>query len=152
MMRQRTVEIYVGFFILIGILALIFLAFKVSGLSEQAFAKNYSITADFTTIGGLKVRAPVKIGGVTIGEVKKITLNTQTFQAVVIMAIDAKNSDLPDDSSASIYTEGLLGSNYISVNPGYSTSFLKQGSVIGDTHSALVLENLIGQFLFNIKK
>ena len=152
MLRQRTIEIYVGLFMLIGILALVFLAFKVSGLSTQAFDKHYSVTAKFTTIGGLKVRAPVKIGGVKIGEVTAIDLDPETYQAVVTLKINDDRRDIPTDSSASIFTEGLLGSNYISITPGYATDYLTNRSEIEDTHSALVLENLIGQFLFNIKK
>jgi len=152
MLRQRVIEIYVGLFILIGILALIFLAFKVSGLSTQAFDQHYTVTAKFTTIGSLKVRSPVKIGGVKIGEVTSIALDPQTYQAVVTLKINSDHQDVPNDSSASIFTEGLLGSNYVSITPGYAADFLKNGDEVTDTHSALVLENLIGQFLFNIKK
>lgn len=151
-MHRRLVELIVGIFVVLVIIAFIFLAFKVSGLTSLSGASGYEVTADFDNIGGLKTRAPVRISGVEVGQVDSITLNPETFQAVVTMTISNKQNTLPVDTSASIYTEGLLGANYISLEPGYQTKYLKEGSVIKSTHSALVLEKLIGQFLFNVKK
>ena len=108
------------------------------------------MTAAFDDIGGLKVRAPVKIGGVQIGEVAQINLDPNTFKAVVKMHIDDQFKDIPDDSSAGIYTAGLLGDNYISITPMYSKNMLKNDSTIDVTRSAMVLEKLIGQLLYKI--
>lgn len=136
---------------LAGILALLVLALKVSGLGNFASSNGYAVTAAFDNVGDLKVRAPVTMSGVKVGEVTGISLDTTTFKAVVAMRLNADQNKIPTDSSASIFTQGLLGSNYINLNPGYDETFLKQGSVISDTHPALILENLIGQFLFSIK-
>lgn len=152
MMKMRTVEITVGAFILFGILSLLMLALQVSGLSH--FFKEepgYHVKAEFTNIGGLKVRAKVSLGGVLIGRVVKISLEPETFNADVWMAIDAKQVDkLPIDSRASILTAGLLGDNYISLTPGFDDKeFLKEGDVIplGNTDSAVILEQLISKFV-----
>lgn len=150
MMPQRYVESLVGVFLLLAITSLAVLAFKVSGLTSFFPAKTYSVSADFDDIGGLKVRSPVKIGGVQIGEVEQIALDPVTFKAVVRMKIQTKFSDIPDDSSAGIYTSGLLGDNYVSITPMYNQNYLKNGSKLEMTHSAMVLEKLIGQFLYKI--
>lgn len=150
MLSQRTIETFVGLFVLVGILFLMILAFKVSGLTSFFKKEGYEVVAEFDDIGQLKVRGPVKIGGVNIGEVTKIKLDPQSYRAKVTLLIDARVRDIPDDSSASILTAGLLGDNYIAITPMYSTQFLKEGSVIAETHSAMVLEKMIGQFLFNI--
>ena len=151
MKQRRVVETFVGLFMLLAIAGLIFLAFKVSGLTESNFDKGYSITASFENIGSLKVRAPVKIGGVAIGKIQSIVLNNTTYQADVTMLI-YNQYKIPEDSTANIYTEGLLGSNYLIFAPGYSKTYLKPGSKVQQTTSALILEKLIGQFLFNVKK
>ena len=135
-----------------GVLALTVLALKVSGLTTEFSGKGYVVTADFDNIGDLKVRAPVTIGGVKIGQVSNIALDEKTFKARVSLKIDNKQNQIPLDSSASIFTEGLLGSNYISIVPGFDEAVLTQGSEIQETHSALILENLIGQFLFSVNK
>ena len=150
MLSQRTMETVVGLFLLAGILCFIVLAFKVSGLTSYFKRDGYNVSAEFDDIGQLKVRGPVKMGGVTIGEVTHIGLNTSSYRAVVTMRIDTKISDIPSDSSASILTAGLLGDNYISITPMYSPEFLKNGSVIQDTHPAMILEKMIGQFLFSV--
>ncbi len=150
MLSQRSIEIFVGLFVLAALLALITLAFKVSGLTSFFKAPGYDVTARFEDIGQLKVRAAVKMSGVSIGEVTGIRLDPETFQAVVKMRLYSNFNDIPDDSSAAILTAGLLGDNYIAISPMYSTSFLKQGSQITDTKSAMILEKLIGQFLFKI--
>lgn len=150
MLSQRTIETLVGLFLLAGILCLIVLAFKVSGLTTYFKRDGYVVSAEFDDIGQLKVRGPVKMGGVTIGEVTRIGLDSTSYRAVVTMRIDTKISDIPSDSTASILTAGLLGDNYIAITPMYSPEFLKNGSVIQDTHSAMILEKMIGQFLFSV--
>ncbi|MES2216777.1 MAG: outer membrane lipid asymmetry maintenance protein MlaD [Pseudomonadota bacterium] len=150
MLSQRTLESFVGLFLLAAIAALLVLAFKVSGLTSFFKAEGYDVTAQFDDIGGLKVRAPIKIGGVLVGEVSGITLDPANFRAVVKMHIDSRFDHIPDDSSVGILTSGLLGDNYIAITPMYSTAFLKNGSVIEDTHSAMILEKLIGQLIYKV--
>ncbi len=151
-MRQRKVEIIVGLFVVIALMCLAFLALRVSGLIVSTGGARYAVTANFDNVGDLRVRAPVSIAGVRVGQITHIQLDEQTFEAVVTMEIDENQSNIPVDSSASIYTEGLLGSNYVSVSPGVEDKALHSGSVITSTHSAIILENLIGQFLFNVNK
>lgn len=150
-MRNRTLEIIVGLFMVVGFLGLLFLAFKVSGLTLGAAGPTYQITADFDDIGSLRLRAPVQVSGVTVGRVLAINLDPNTFRARVTLQIDNKYNDLPVDTSASIFTQGILGSNYIALSPGFETDSLKDGGHIDTTHSALILENLIGQLLFSLK-
>ncbi len=150
-MRKPIVELVVGLFMLIGIVALVILAFKISGLTSFGNSKTYTVTADFDNIGDLKPRAPVTLAGVVVGQVGKIVLDSKTFRAHVVLLIYAKNNDSPTDSSASIFTQGLLGSNYISLTPGFADTNLKNGDRIEVTRSALILENLIGQFLYSFK-
>jgi phospholipid/cholesterol/gamma-HCH transport system substrate-binding protein len=152
-MKLRTVEITVGAFMIIGILCLLMLAIQVSGLSN--FVKEepgYRVRAEFTNIGSLKVRAKVTIAGVAVGRVVKIQLEPDTYNATVWLALDPKRlSKLPTDTRASILTAGLLGDNYISLTPGFSESFLKEGDIISinDTDSAIILEQLVSKFLAN---
>lgn len=143
-------ETFVGLFLLAAIGALMVLAFKVSGLTSFFKTEGYNVTAAFDDIGQLKVRAAVKISGVTVGEVNSIRLDPTTYKAVVTLHINSNVKDIPDDSAASILTAGLLGDNYIEIAPMYSTTFLKNGSEIQETHAAMILEKLIGQFLFKI--
>lgn len=149
-MSQRFIEMTVGLFLLAAIAALLVLAMKVSGLTSFFHTEGYTVTAMFDDIGQLKIRAPVKIGGVTIGEVTGIHLDSTEYRAVVSMRIDQKIKDIPEDSSASILTAGLLGDNYISLTPMYSDHYLTNNSEIHETHSALILEKLIGQLLFKL--
>lgn len=149
-MQKKTLEILVGAFMMAGFAALFMLALKVSGLSNQLAQNGYQIKADFDNIGSLKTRAPVTIAGVKIGQVTHIELNSSTYKATVTMSINKDQNTLPKDSSASIFTEGLLGSNYISLSPGYDEDFLKNGDIIQNTHPALVLESLIGQLIFKL--
>lgn len=151
--NNKIIDFVVGLFILAGLLGLIFLAFKVSGLTVAAVGNHnfYTITAEFDNIGGLSVRAPVSVSGVTVGRVSAIQLDPTTFRAKVTLQINNKFHQFPSDSSASILTQGLLGSNYISLSPGFDTTTLKSGSVIETTHSALILENLVGQLIYNLK-
>lgn len=157
MKKQRQVDVSVGLFMLFGLLAFFFMLLKVSGFSAEAFDKGYQVRADFVDIGGLKVRAPVKIAGVKIGEVTKIILQPGQLNASVLLRINSRVPIPYDDVSARILTEGLLGSNYISIVPGFDNEqsdhpYLKNGDVIAKTQEAIVLENLIGQLLFSIKK
>lgn len=150
MLSQRLVETLVGLFLLFALTALTVLAFKVSGLTSLFPTDSYMVTAKFDDIGGLKIRSPVKIGGVQIGEVSEIGLDPVTFKAIVKMRIQQQFNDIPDDSSAGILTSGLLGDNYIAITPMYSKTFMKNGSQIEYTNSAMVLEKLIGQFIYKI--
>lgn len=149
-MRNHWLEVGVGFFIIVALCGLLFLAFKVSGLTQLGNGHYYVLKADFDNIGGLKVRAPVSVSGVTVGRVSNIQLDPQTYRASVTLQINNGYKDLPDDTSASILTQGLLGSNYISLSPGFDQKMLQPGGRIETTHSALILENLIGQLMFNL--
>jgi len=142
-------EILVGAFMAAGFLALFFLAMRVSNLGAVTVGDGYQITARFQNVGGLKVRAPVSMGGVPLGKVIGIHFDPQTFDAVVTMEIDQKFSQIPDDTYAKIYTAGLLGEQYVGLEPGGSDQNLKAGSELKLTQSALVLEEVIGQFLFS---
>lgn len=152
------IEVTVGIFVLLAIASFIVLALKVSGLTSLTSNKGYHVTAEFANIGGLKVRAPVTIAGVKVGEVTDIKLQSGDLNAKVTMLIDGDQSKIPyDDTSARILTEGLLGSNYISLVPGFDEEgsehpFLREGDSIAKTQQAIILENLIGQLLFNINK
>lgn len=150
MLSQRTIESFVGLFLLAAIMALIVLAFKVSGLTSFFQPAGYNVTAAFDDIGQLKVRSPVKMGGVLVGEVSSITLDPSSFKAIVELHINSRFKEIPDDSSAGILTAGLLGDNYIAITPMYSPTFLKNGSEIQETHSAMILEKLIGQLIYKL--
>jgi phospholipid/cholesterol/gamma-HCH transport system substrate-binding protein len=150
MLHQRLIETLVGLFLIFALMAFSVLAFKVSGLTTLFPEKSYTISAEFDDIGGLKVRSPVKIGGVQIGEVSAIHLDEQSFKAIVRMRIYDEFNDIPDDSSAGIFTAGLLGDNYISITPMYNQTYLKDGSILQETNSAMVLEKLIGQFIYKL--
>lgn len=158
MNKQRYVDISVGLFMLLGLLALLVMAMKVSSISDFISKKGYQVTADFTDIGGLKVRAPVTVAGVRIGEVSRIELQPGELNAKVTMTLRSDKRIPFEDSSARILTEGLLGSNYISIVPGFEDEdskehpYLREGDAIAKTQEAIILENLIGQLLFNIKK
>lgn len=148
-MQTRTMELSVGVFVALGLAALLMLAMKVSNLSRLTEGDGYLITARFANIGGLKVRAPVTMAGVRIGRVTAISFDDETYEALVGMTIDKQYSRLPQDTSASIYTAGLLGEQYVSLEPGGEEQFLTDGGEIRLTQPALVLERLVGQFLFS---
>ncbi len=150
-MRNKIIEIAAGLFMILGLVGLSLLAFKVSGLTSLHEEAYYKVSANFDEIGNLKVRAPVLISGVKVGRVTDISLDQNTFRAKVLMHINKEFFQIPIDSSASILTQGLLGSNYIGITPGFETNTLKAGGLIETTHSALILENLLGQLLFNLK-
>lgn len=151
-MRNPWVEVGVGIFMLCAACGLLFLAFKVSGLTQMGNNHYYLLKADFDNIGGLKVRAPVSVSGVTIGRVGSIKLDPETYRAAVALQINNRFKDLPVDTSANILTQGILGSNYISLSPGYDKQYLQSGEQIKTTHSAMILENLVGQLMFNMKE
>jgi len=137
---------------LAGVIAFFALGLKVSNLSSYSNRGSYTLYAEFTNIGDLKARAPVTIAGVKVGQVANIRLDHKNFKAVVKIAMDEDNHDIPIDSTASILTQGLLGSNYISVEPGFDEEYLEDGGYIDMTNPAIILENLIGQFLFQTNK
>jgi phospholipid/cholesterol/gamma-HCH transport system substrate-binding protein len=147
-MSRRSIETLVGVFVLLGMAALLFLALKAANLASFGEHKGYTISARFDNIGGLKPRAPVRSAGVTVGRVKSISLDTKTYLGVVRMEID-NHVKFPKDTSAKILTAGLLGDQYIGLEPGGDEKELAQGDVIRQTQSAVVLENLIGQLIFN---
>ena len=149
---ERKIEFLVGFFIIITLLAAVFLAFKVSGLTTYSERNSYQVTAEFDNIGDLKRRAPVTVAGVKIGQVTGVHLDKNNYKAVVTMNLDLGEDNLPVDSSASIVTAGLLGANYISISPGFEDDYLKNGDQIVETHPALQLETMIGQLLFHMNK
>lgn len=148
-MKNRTLELTVGGFLIAGLLALAFLAIKVSGLTFAAPSDSYTIKAKFENVSGLTVRAKVTVGGVLIGRVTGISLDPESYSAIVEMAINGEVKGLTTDTSAAILTSGLLGEKYIGLVPGAEDTQLKPGDIIRDTQSALVLENLIGKFLSN---
>jgi len=149
MVQMRTMEIMVGAFMAAGFIALFFLAMQVSNLSNMSGNDGYRITARFDNIGGLKVRSPVSMAGVRIGRVTDISFDNTTYEAIVTMSLDGNHNTIPDDTFAKIYTAGLLGEQYIGLDPGGSEKFLTEGGKVSLTQSALVLEEIIGQFLFS---
>lgn len=150
MLNKRVLELLVGLFMLMGILAVFTLAFQVSGLSQYSTRASFHIDAVFDNIGDLKIRAPVTIAGVRVGEVDSIIIGNRDFKAKVGMRIDKRQDKLPVDTTAKILTAGLIGANYIELIPGYGDSDLKEGSLIIDTQPAIVLENLIGQLMYKL--
>ena len=148
-MAKKNLELAVGVFVSLGIAAFFMLALKVSDLASIGEDKGYRVTARFENIGGLKVRAPVTLGGVRIGRVVGIDLDPQSYEALVTLSIDPKYDRLPTDSSASILTSGLLGEQYVGLEPGGMDSTLKDGGTLKLTQSALVLEKLIGRLFTN---
>jgi len=147
-MAKKGIETLVGLFVLLGLAGLVFLSLKAANLGTFGTHDGYAVSARFDNIGGLKPRSPVRSAGVTVGRVTSITLDSKTFQGLVTMELD-KSVQFPRDSSAKILTSGLLGDQYIGIEPGAEEKNLVAGDVIKQTQSAVVLENLIGQFLFS---
>ncbi len=152
--QQRRLEIAVGLFVVIALTALALLSFKVATWGASGGSDSYSLYARFDNIGGLKERAPIKIGGVVIGRVASISLEPETYVPIVELKINARYSHLSETSSASILTSGLLGEQYIGISPGFlledeGIEVLRPGDYIQDTKPAMVLEEMIGQFLYN---
>jgi len=148
-MNRATIDLWVGIFFAAGIIALMLLAFKVSNASTSFRAdREYTVTADFENIGSLRPRAPVRSSGVLVGRVESVTFDTKKYQARVTLKIDERFA-FPKDTTASVLTSGLLGEQYLGLDAGGDEEMLKDGDPIKITQSAIVLEKLIGQFLFN---
>lgn len=147
-MGRKSIETLVGLFVVLGLLAMVFLALKAANLGSFSGGSTYTVKARFDNIGGLKPRAPVRSAGVKVGTVTRIGLDPQTYQGVVTLELQSK-FQFPKDSSAKILTAGLLGDQYIGIEAGPSEENLVAGQIITQTQSAVVLENLIGQFLAN---
>lgn len=147
-MQRSKNDVWVGLFVLIGAAAILFLALQAANLLNLSFQSTYRVSAEFDNVGGLKPKAAVRSGGVVVGRVEAITFDDKTFQARVMLALESRYA-FPKDSSLKILTSGLLGEQYIGVEPGGAEKNLVDGDVIKQTQSAVVLENLIGQFLFS---
>jgi phospholipid/cholesterol/gamma-HCH transport system substrate-binding protein len=147
-MRKSAIDVWVGIFVAIGLLAALFLALKVGNMNAVSFTPTYQISARFDNIGGLKPRAPVKSAGVVVGRISNISFDDKTYQATVNMTVE-DGYKFPKDSAAKILTSGLLGEQYIGLEAGGSDAMLVAGDKITQTQSAVVLENLISQFLYN---
>lgn len=155
-MQTKKSEIWVGIFLLMALLAGLFICLKAADVASMRTEPTYRIYATFDNIGGLKARSPVRIGGVVVGRVADIELDPKTYLPRVSLDIEERYNQIPDTSSLAIRTSGLLGEQYLALNVGFEdpemgTSMLKEGSTIQDTKSAMVLEDLIGQFLYNSK-
>jgi phospholipid/cholesterol/gamma-HCH transport system substrate-binding protein len=148
----RSIELSVGIFVGIGLAALFMLAMQASNLSSFSSEGSYQVSARFDNIGGLKVKSAVKVSGVKVGQVAEIDYDSETFEAVVVMNIEDRFNHFPRDTIASIFTSGLLGEQYIGLEPGGDDKLLANQSEIRHTQSAMVLEQLIGQFLFSKSK
>ncbi|WP_411726493.1 outer membrane lipid asymmetry maintenance protein MlaD [Methyloglobulus sp.] len=148
MQHSSTQDTLVGLFVASGIAGLFFLALQVSNLSSFTEQAGYTVTARFENSGGLKVKSPVSAAGVKIGQVSDISFDPKTYESVVKMRINSQYSSIPEDTTASILTAGLLGEQYVSLEPGGSGEYLKEGGKIEITQSAIILEKAIGQFLF----
>lgn len=147
-MNRKLIDLWVGVFVVAGFAAILFLALRVGNVSSANFAETYQLNARFDNIGGLKVRGPVKSAGVVVGRVSGISFDPQTYEAVVTMTIDSRYR-FPKDTFASILTAGLLGEQYIGLDAGGDEKMLESGDAFAQTQSAVVLEKLIGQFMFN---
>jgi phospholipid/cholesterol/gamma-HCH transport system substrate-binding protein len=148
-MNRKTLEMWVGLFVAAGLAALAMLAFKVGNLATADVIDGYTINARFNNIGGLKVKSPVTMAGVRVGRVSAITFDNDKYQAVVKMDIDGRYKTIPADTIGSILTSGLLGEQYVGLEPGGDERYLKAGDTLFKTQDALVLEKMIGQFLFS---
>ncbi len=154
MQQTRRLEFIVGSFVLVGVIAVLFILFQVANVTSIGPSDSYQLKARFDNIGSLKVRSPVKVGGVVIGRVSDISLDTERYIPVVTLSIERKYGEYPETSSAQILTSGLIGEQYISLIPGFvmdDIAMLDEGDYIQDTKSAIVLEDLIGQVLYSIK-
>lgn len=147
-MHRKTIDVWVGLFVLLGLAALLFLAFQAGNMRSLSFGQTYSITGRFDNIGGLKPQAPVKSAGVVVGRVGEITFDDKSFQASVRLDMDTEYK-FPKDSSLKILTAGLLGEQYIGIEAGGDEQNLAEGDRITRTQSATVLEDLINQFIYN---
>ncbi|TAK59902.1 outer membrane lipid asymmetry maintenance protein MlaD [Methylobacter sp.] len=148
MQHTSTQDTFVGLFVASGIVGLFFLALQVSNLSSFTEHDSYTVTARFENSGGLKVKSPVSSAGVKIGKVSAISFDPKTYESVVQLSIDKQYNTLPDDTTASVFTAGLLGEQYVNLEAGGSDEYLKDGGKIEITQSAIILEKALGQFLF----
>lgn len=149
MRANYKVELASGVFLLLGIAALVWLATRATDFGQDIGDDTYTISARFTNVGDLRNRAPVKIGGVTVGMVDHVALDPVTFEAVVHMSVASRFNEIPNDTGASVLTSGVLGDRYIGLEPGGSPDMLQDGDELFITQSALVLEQVIGKYLFN---
>ena len=149
-MTTRYIEIMVGFFAVLGLLAVLILAVKVSNFSGLTSPEGYEVTAYFDNVGGLKVRAPVTVSGVRVGQVTGIVYDADRYEAQVTMRIDVNHNYFPINTIASIYTAGLLGEQYIALEPGSEDDMLQAGDTIELTQSALVLEEIVGKIIVKL--
>ena len=147
-MNRTTIDLWVGIFVVAGMAALLFLALKAGNLATFSTAQSYQVQAKFANIGGLKVRAPVKSAGVVVGRIADIRFDTESYEAVVSMSLEERYK-FPRDTTAKILTSGILGEQYVGLEAGGDGVMLKSGDRVRLTQSAVVLENLISQFLFN---
>jgi phospholipid/cholesterol/gamma-HCH transport system substrate-binding protein len=147
-MNRSTIDLWVGIFVVLGIAALLFLALKVGNLATFSSSQAYNVQARFANIGGLKIRAPIKSAGVVVGRVADIRFDNESYEALVSMNLDS-HYQFPRDTTAKILTSGILGEQYVGLEAGGDGVMLKEGDRIRLTQSAVVLENLISQFLFN---
>ncbi|HEX5805897.1 MAG TPA: outer membrane lipid asymmetry maintenance protein MlaD [Macromonas sp.] len=147
-MQRSKIDVWVGMFVLIGMIAIVFLALQSANLLNLSFEKTYRVSAKFDNAGGLKPKAAVRSSGVVVGRIETISFDDKNFQAIVTMALESRYA-FPKDSSLKVLTSGLLGEQYVGIEPGGSEENLKEGDLVSQTQSAVVLENLIGQFLFN---
>jgi phospholipid/cholesterol/gamma-HCH transport system substrate-binding protein len=155
-MQTKKSEIWVGVFLLVALLAALFICLKAANVTSMRTEPTYRLYATFDNIGGLKARSPIRIGGVVIGRVADISLDSKTYLPRVALDIEQRYNHIPDTSSLAIRTSGLLGEQFLALNVGFEdpelgTTILKDGDTIQDTKSAMVLEDLIGQFLYNSK-
>ena len=147
-MQRKSLDVWVGLFVVLGALALMFLALRAGNMSSMNFGSSYTVTASFDNIGGLKPRAPIKSAGVVVGRVAAIQFDDESYQAKVSLALQNQYA-FPKDSSLKILTSGLLGEQYVGILAGADEKNLVAGDNIGSTQSAVVLENLISQFLYS---
>lgn len=148
MRQNRAIDVSTGLFVLLGVAAILFLVTQISNREFASQDRAIRVTAKFENVGGLKVGAPVKMAGVTIGRVEDIGYDMKAFKAVVTLGIDARYDEIPQDSDASIFTAGLLGGQYVGISPGGSDEYLKSGDEIEFVQDAIVLENLISKYMF----
>jgi len=152
-MLTRKIELLVGVFLLSGLLAFCILVFNVANVKVKSNDQTYTLVAEFNNVGGLKVRSPIKVGGVVVGRVTDITLDTHKLVPIVTLTMDKRFDQFPETSSLAILTSGLLGEQFIGLTPGFmddGISMLAEGDKVHDTRGALILEDLIGQLLYSM--
>ena len=149
MRQSRAIDVSTGLFVLLGLVAIVFLVTQISNREFSLTETAFRVKAQFENIGGLKTGAPVKMAGVTIGRVESIDYDMQLMKAIVTLRIDQRYDEIPNDSDASIFTAGLLGGQYIGISPGGSEEYFKDGDQVAFVQDAIVLENLISKYLFS---